>query len=283
MRLEPVPPGAKLRLTDAMAAAPEDAPSKPDAVENVERLGARIDQLQDVLYAEGKRAVLVVLQGRDTSGKDGTIRKVFGPLDPLGIAISSFKAPTPVELAHDFLWRVHQAVPPRGYIGVFNRSHYEDVLVVRVHELVPEKVWRPRYAQIEQFERILTENGVTILKFFLHISKEEQRQRLLARREDPTKYWKFSPGDLKERDRWDDYTAAYEEALARTSTPEAPWYIVPADKKYVRDLLVAQVVVDAMERMNLEYPGPPEGLEEFRRLLRKEEASSPRRAPRSRR
>jgi PPK2 family polyphosphate:nucleotide phosphotransferase len=268
MRLEPVPAGARLRLTDATAAAPEDAPSKSDAVENVERLGRRIDELQDTLYAEGKRALLIVLQGRDTSGKDGTIRKVFGPLDPLGIVVASFKAPTPVELAHDYLWRIHQAVPPRGSIGVFNRSHYEDVLVVRVHGLVPEPVWRARYDQINAFERILSENGVTILKFFLHISRDEQRERLRARLEDPTKYWKFSAGDLKERERWDDYTTAYEEALARTSTAGAPWYVVPADKKFIRDLLVAQVVVDAMERMDLRYPGPPEGLEEFRRALR---------------
>ena len=268
MRLHPVPPGAKLRLPDASAAAPEDAPSKSDAADHVERLGRRIDELQDALYAEGKRALLIVLQGRDTSGKDGTIRKVFGPLDPLGIVITSFKVPTPIELAHDFLWRIHQAVPPKGTIGVFNRSHYEDVLVVRVHGLAPEPVWRARYDQINQFERILTENGVTVLKFFLHISRDEQRERLRARLEDPTKYWKFSPGDLKERGRWDDYTAAYEEALARTSTATAPWYVVPADKKYVRDLLVAQVVVEALERMDLKYPGPPDGLDEFRRVLR---------------
>jgi PPK2 family polyphosphate:nucleotide phosphotransferase len=268
MRLEPVALGAKLRLTDATAGAPEEAPSKAGAVENVARLGARIDQLQDVLYAEGKRALVVVLQGRDTSGKDGTIRKVFGPLDPLGIVVTSFKAPTPIELAHDYLWRVHQAVPPKGTIGVFNRSHYEDVLVVRVHALVPEPVWRARYEQINQFERILADNGVTLLKFFLHISREEQRERLLARLEDPAKHWKFSPGDLAERDRWDEYTAAYEEAIARTSTAEAPWFVVPADKKYLRDLLVAQVVADTLERMDLKYPGPPEGLERFRRELR---------------
>jgi PPK2 family polyphosphate:nucleotide phosphotransferase len=267
MRLKPLAPGKNIRLTDASARAPKDAPPKPEAVKAVERLGARIDELQDLLYAEGRRALLVVLQGRDTSGKDGTIRKVFGPLDPLGIMIANFKAPTPVELAHDFLWRVHQAVPLKGTIGVFNRSHYEDVLVVRVHELVPEAVWRPRYEQINEFERLLSENGTTILKFFLHISRGEQRERLLARLDDPTKYWKFSAGDLAERDRWDAYTAAYQEALARTSTAHAPWYIVPADKKYVRDLLVAQIVVDTLERMDPKYPGPPEGLEQFRQAL----------------
>ncbi len=268
MRLEPVVAGSKVRLTDAGAAPPPGAPSKEDAVAKVQQLGARIDEIQDALYAEGRRALLVVLQGRDTSGKDGTTRKVFGPLDPLGITVTSFKVPTPAELAHDYLWRVHQAVPARGIVGVFNRSHYEDVLVVRVHQLVPESVWRPRYDQINRFERILFENGVTILKFFLHISRDEQRERLLARLEDPAKYWKFSPGDLGERERWDDYTEAYEEALARTSTAEAPWYIVPADSKRLRDLLVAQVVAETLERMDPKYPGPPEGVERFRRALR---------------
>jgi PPK2 family polyphosphate:nucleotide phosphotransferase len=268
MRLEPVAPGSEVRLTDAGAASPPGAPSKEEAVAKVKKLGARIDELQDALYAERRRALLVVLQGRDTSGKDGTIRKVFGQLEPLGLAVTSFKPPTPLELAHDYLWRVHQAVPPTGFVGVFNRSHYEDVLVVRVHQLVPESVWRARYEQINQFERILSENGVAILKFFLHISRDEQRERLLARLEDPRKYWKFSSGDLGERERWDDYTAAYEEALARTSTAEAPWYIVPANKKYLRDLLVAQVVAETLERLDPKYPDPPEGLEEYRRALR---------------
>lgn len=268
MRLQPVVPGSRVRLTDAGAGPPPGPPSKEEAVAKVRQLGARIDEIQDALYAEGRRALLVVLQGRDTSGKDGTIRKVFGPLDPLGITVTSFKLPTPAELAHDFLWRVHQAVPARGTVGVFNRSHYEDVLVVRVHQLVPESVWRPRYDQINRFERILSENGVTILKFFLHISRDEQRERLLARLEDPAKYWKFSPGDLGERERWDDYTEAYEEALARTSTADAPWYIVPADSQRLRDLLVAQVVAETLERMDPKYPGPPEGVERFRRALR---------------
>lgn len=268
MRLEPLAPGSEVRLTDAGAAPPPGAPTKHEAVAEVKKLGERIDEIQNALHAEGRRALLVVLQGRDTSGKDGAIRKVFGALDPLGITVTSFKAPTPIELAHDYLWRVHQAVPARGTIGVFNRSHYEDVLAVRARRLVPESVWRPRYEQINRFERILVENGVTILKFFLHISREEQRERLLARLADPRKYWKFSAGDLDERARWDDYTAAYEEALARTGTAEAPWYIVPADRKYVRDLLVAQVVAETLERLGPEYPGPPEGLEKLRQALR---------------
>jgi PPK2 family polyphosphate:nucleotide phosphotransferase len=268
VRLDPIAPGSILDLGDDAACAPAGAPGKDAAVAETERLARRIDELQDVLYAEGRRALLVVLQGRDTAGKDGTIRKVFGPLDPLGLTVASFKAPSPIELAHDYLWRVHQAVPVRGTIGVFNRSHYEDVLVVRVHALVPEAVWRGRYDQIVQFERMLTENGVAILKFFLHISRKEQRERLLARLDDPAKYWKFAAGDLAERERWDEYTEAYREALARTSTPEAPWYLVPADKKYVRDVLVAQVVTERLERMDPKYPGPPEGLDRFRRALR---------------
>jgi PPK2 family polyphosphate:nucleotide phosphotransferase len=268
MRLEPLVPGSTLNLDDEAARAPAGALEKDAAVAETERLARRIDELQNALYAEGRRALLVVLQGRDTAGKDGTIRKVFGPLSPLGLTVASFKAPSPIELAHDYLWRVHQAVPVRGTIGVFNRSHYEDVLVVRVHKLVPEAVWRPRYDQIVQFERMLTENGVTILKFFLHISRKEQRERLLARLDDPAKYWKFAAGDLAERERWDEYTEAYREALERTSTPEAPWYLVPADKKYLRDVLVAQVVAERLERMDPKYPGPPEGLEQFRRALR---------------
>jgi PPK2 family polyphosphate:nucleotide phosphotransferase len=268
MHFEPVLPSTAVRLTDEAAAPPAGAPSKDEALAQVDKLTDRMDELQEALYAEGKHAVLVVLQGRDTSGKDGTIRRVFGPLNPQGFTVASFKVPTPVELAHDYLWRVHQVVPPRGAIGVFNRSHYEDVLAVRVHELVPESVWRTRYRQINEFEQMLSENGVTVRKFFLHISREEQRRRLLARLEDPTKYWKFSPGDIGERGRWDAYTAAYEEALLRTSTAHAPWYVVPADKNWLRDLLVAQVVTEVLERLDPKYPGPPPGLEEFRGALR---------------
>jgi PPK2 family polyphosphate:nucleotide phosphotransferase len=268
MRLEPIPAGTAVRITDEAAAPPRGAPSKEEALAQVAKFTDRMDELQEPLYAEGKRALLVVLQGRDTSGKDGTIRRVFGPLNPQGFAVTNFKVPTPVELAHDYLWRAHQAVPPKGGIGVFNRSHYEDVLAVRVHQLVPESVWRPRYEQINQFERMLSENGVTILKFFLHVSREEQRRRLLARLEDPTKFWKFSPGDVRERELWDGYIEAYEEVLARTSAPTAPWHLVPADKKWLRDLLVAQVVAETLERLDPKYPGPPPGLEEFKRALR---------------
>jgi PPK2 family polyphosphate:nucleotide phosphotransferase len=206
------------------------------------------------LYAESRRALLIVLQGRDASGKDGLTRKVFGPLNSQGCVVSNFKRPTEYELARDYLWRVHQVVPPKGTIGIFNRSHYEDVLVVRVHNLVPKEVWSRRYDQINDFERILSENGVTILKFFLHISREEQKERLQARLHDPLKNWKFEVGDLEERKLWDDYTEAYEDALERCSTANAPWYIVPSDRKKTRDLLIAEVVTETLERLNPEFP-----------------------------
>jgi PPK2 family polyphosphate:nucleotide phosphotransferase len=270
MRLRPLPPGAILPLGDEDARLPDgDLPAKPELLEELDHLTARMDALQRALHAEGSRALLVVLQGRDASGKDGTLRKVFGPLDPLGVTATSFKVPTELELRHDFLWRVHAAVPPRGAVGIFNRSHYEDVLVVRVRGLVPESVWRPRYEQINLFERILVENGTVILKFLLHISRQEQRERLLTRLEDPAKYWKFNAGDLKERDLWDEYTGAYREMLERTSTALAPWYLVPADDKRVRDVLVARAVTETLERMDPRYPGPPPDLEALRRAVTK--------------
>lgn len=267
MRLTPVAPGSVPELSDAEARVSGGVPNEDELRKRLARLCARMDELQNALYAESKQAVLVVLQARDGAGKDSTIRRVFGRLNPLGCTVTSFKAPTPLELSHDFLWRVHQAVPARGTIGVFNRSHYEDVLVVRVHRLVSEEVWRPRYEQINQFERLLTRNGVGILKFFLHVSKEEQRERLRERLDDPAKYWKFNPGDLGEREKWEDYTRAYRDMLSLTSTPDSPWFVVPADKKLSRDVLVAQVVVEAMERLDPRFPGPPAGLEEFRRQL----------------
>jgi PPK2 family polyphosphate:nucleotide phosphotransferase len=268
MRLQPIAPGTVLTLDDESARLPDrDVGPKSRLREELDRLTERLDELQRALHADGGQALLVVLQGRDASGKDGTIRRVFGPLDPLGVTTTSFKAPTEPELRHDFLWRVHQVVPPRGAIGIFNRSHYEDVLVVRVRRLVPESVWRPRYEQINLFERILAENGTVILKFMLHISQEEQRQRLLARLNDPEKYWKFNAGDLQERKLWDDYTDAYREMLERTSTGAAPWYLVPADDKRVRDVLVARTVTETLERMEPRYPGPPPELEALREAL----------------
>lgn len=251
--LKPVKPGAKIQLKDSNAVA-DDQPKGDEVDPLLEPLIERLETLQTALYAESKQALLVVLQGRDAAGKDGLIRRVFGPLNSQSCVVSSFKRPTEYELARDYLWRVHQAVPPKGTIGVFNRSHYEDVLVVRVHKLVPKDVWSQRYDQINHFERMLSENGVRILKFFLHISREEQKQRLLERLNDPLKNWKFQVGDLDERKLWDDYTEAYEDALERCSTEWAPWYVVPADRKSTRNLVVTQVLVSTLEAMNPQFP-----------------------------
>jgi len=275
MPLKPVGSGTKIKLTDANA-VDDTVPRGKDAGAELKPLLKRLPDLQTALYAESKRALLVVFQGRDASGKDGLTRKVFGPLNSQGCVVTSFKRPTEYELARDYLWRIHQAVPPRGTIGIFNRSHYEDVLVVRVHELVSKAVWSKRYAQINEFEHMLSENGVTILKFFLHISREEQKERLLERIHDPLKNWKFQVGDLAERKRWDEYTEAYEDALEKCSTEWAPWYVVPADRKSSRNLLVAQVVVDAMERMNPQFPRvDPEVLKLARQWERQTSTTKP--------
>lgn len=253
MPLKPLKPDSRVALTDAMAIDPH-IPHGAEADQQIAPLLGRLVELQAALYAESRQALLVILQGRDAAGKDGVTRKVFGALNPQGCVVSNFKTPTSYELARDYLWRIHQVVPPKGTIGIFNRSQYEDVLVVRVHQLVPKEVWSRRFEQINHFERILAENGVTILKFFLHISRDEQQARLLQRLRDPLKNWKFEVDDLAERERWDDYTRAYEDVLARCSTEWAPWYLVPADRKRARDLLVAQVVVNALERMNPQFP-----------------------------
>lgn len=215
--------------------------------------------LQNVLYAEGKHALLIVLQAMDAGGKDGTIRHVMGGLNPQGVHVASFKVPTQRELSHDFLWRIHQHTPGLGEIAIFNRSHYEDVLVVRVHNLVPEKVWRTRYDHINAFERLLVESGVTIRKFFLHISRDEQKERFEKRLQNPKKNWKFSRGDLRERKLWGDYMAAYEEALSRCSPAHAPWYIIPANKKWYRNLAISRILVEALEALDMRYPpGEPD-------------------------
>jgi PPK2 family polyphosphate:nucleotide phosphotransferase len=215
---------------------------------------AEIVRLQNILYAQAKHALLVVLQGADTSGKDGTIRRVFGSINPQGVVTTSFKKPTPLELAHDFLWRVHKAVPPIGMIGLFNRSHYEDVLVTRVHDLLPRESIEARYGQINDFERHLALNAVRIVKFFLHISKGEQKVRLQARLDDPTKRWKFSPDDLAERKHWEAYWKAYRIVLERCSTEAAPWFIVPADRKWYRDAVIARIVRHLLDSLDLAYP-----------------------------
>ena len=214
----------------------------------------RISHLQRVLYADARYALLIVLQGRDASGKDGTIQRVFTAVNPQGCTVASFKAPTELEQRHDFLWRVHAQVPPRSMIGIFNRSHYEDVLVPRVRGSIKKKEWLARYDQINDFEEMLSRNGVVILKFMLHISRDEQKRRLMERLTDETKNWKFRVGDLEDRAKWEDYTEAYEGALKHTSTKSAPWYIVPADDKDIRDWLVARTIADALDELDLRYP-----------------------------
>ncbi len=256
--LLPHPPGTAPDLSDAAAGSAGDPPGK------LSDLTDRLDRLQAALGAEEKRSVLIVLQGRDACGKDGTVRRVFGNLNPAYCVVTSFKRPTPLELRHDYLWRAHQAVPPRGTIGIFNRSHYEDVLAVRIHNLQPEAVWRQRYQHINQFEQMLTDEGVIIRKFFLHISREEQRRRLEDRLADPAKNWKFQPGDLAERALWDDFTAAYQEVLQRCSTAHAPWFIVPADRNKSRDHAVAEQVVQTLEAMNPQYPAADPAVLAFR-------------------
>ena len=227
------------------------------------QLNKELEELQELLYAEAKHKVLIVLQAMDTGGKDGTIRHVFEGVNPAGVNVASFKAPTPEELSHDFLWRIHKRTPSKGEMVIFNRSHYEDVLIVRVHELAPEAVWRNRYDHIKQFEQLLVDEGTTILKFYLHIDKDEQKERLQARLDEPHKRWKFAKGDLKERKLWPQYMAAYEEMLSKTSTESAPWYIVPANRKWYRDLVISQVIVDKLKALNMQYPQPEEDLEDI--------------------
>ncbi len=250
-----IPPDTKVRLADF---DPRDTAGveEKEAGARLQELNGRLASLQELLFAEGKHKVLVVLQAMDTGGKDGVIRHVFEGVNPQGVKVAPFGRPTEEELAHDYLWRVHAHTPGTGEMVVFNRSHYEDVLVVRVHGLVPESVWTRRYRHLVEWERLLAEEGTTILKFFLHISPEEQAERLAARRDDPTKRWKFNLGDLDERRRWSAYMAAYEEVLSRTSTPWAPWYVVPADRKWCRNLVVATVLVQALEGLQMAYPQP---------------------------
>jgi len=240
---------------------------KDDAAREAVKLNDQLEALQEILYAQGRHKVLVVLQGMDTSGKDGVIRKVFEGVNPQGVRVAAFKVPTPVELAHDYLWRVHTQVPGGGEMVIFNRSHYEDVLVVRVHNLVPPERWRSRYDQINAFEQLLAQEGTTILKFYLHINKEEQRQRLLDRLDTPDKRWKFNPGDLKERELWGEYQKAYEDVLEKTSTDWAPWILVPANRKWYRDLIISAALVDALGGLKMEYPQPAENLDNYRPQL----------------
>jgi PPK2 family polyphosphate:nucleotide phosphotransferase len=231
--------------------------SKDQNAADLTKLATEINVLQDILHAEGKRKLLLVLQGMDASGKDGTVRHVFKESNPLGIRLASFKAPSSDELAHDYLWRVHQQVPKAGELVIFNRSHYEDVLIVKVHNWIDEAECKRRYVQINDFERMLTETGTTIIKCFLHISKEEQQKRMQERLDDPTKTWKFNPGDLKERALWPQYMQAYEQAIKATSTDDAPWHIVPADSKTNRNLLISRLLLTTLKSMKLSYPPVP--------------------------
>ncbi|HPN34169.1 MAG TPA: polyphosphate kinase 2 family protein [bacterium] len=227
---------------------------KAETKEKLLALNKELEMLQEQLYAEHKHKVLVILQAMDTGGKDGVIRHVFEGVNPQGVRVAGFKAPTPLELDHDYLWRVHQQAPAKGELVIFNRSHYEDVLVVAVHQLVPEKVWCKRYDQINDFERMLAEEGTTICKFFLHIDLDEQKQRLQERLENPDKQWKFNPDDLKERKLWPEYMKAYEAVLRRTSTDWAPWYVVPSNKKWFRNYVVASILVKTLRGLNMKYP-----------------------------
>jgi PPK2 family polyphosphate:nucleotide phosphotransferase len=256
MKLKPVESKHDVRLGDAHATWPDHGMGEEELEHLSAKESERISDLQRVLYADARHAVLIVLQGRDASGKDGTIRKVFSAVNPQGCTVASFKQPTELELRHDFLWRIHQQIPPRGMIGIFNRSHYEDILVPRVHKLFPKKIWSARYEQINEFERMLSNNNVVQLKFMLHVSRAEQKARLEERLSDETKNWKFRADDLDDRKRWGDFTKAYRAILEKTSTAWAPWYIVPADDKDVRNYLIARTIADRLESLDLKYPPP---------------------------
>lgn len=250
-----VKPGKEIKLSDWDA---DDASGydggKTKAKDELLKLNDELGVLQELLYAEQRHRILVILQGMDTSGKDGVIQHVFEGVNPQGVRVASFKVPSDVELSHDYLWRIHQQMPGKGEIVIFNRSHYEDVLVVRVHELVHKSVWSKRYKQINDFERMLAEEGTTILKFFLHISLDEQKTRLQSRLDDPQKQWKFKVGDLAERKLWAQYTSAYEDVLNKTSTSYAPWYIIPANRKWHRNLVIGKVLVDSLKKLKMKYP-----------------------------
>jgi PPK2 family polyphosphate:nucleotide phosphotransferase len=261
-----VEPGKKIKLDRRDPDSTEPFKGKRAAYAAMEKNLARLGELQSILYAENKRSVLIVLQGMDAGGKDGTIKHVMGPLNPQSCKVCSFKSPTDEELSHDFLWRIHQQTPRKGEIVIFNRSHYEDVLIARVRHLVDKKVWSKRYAHINHFEKLLAENNTHILKFFLHISKDEQLKRLRARIDEPAKNWKINPKDFEERKYWADYVRAYEEALSRCSTPYAPWFVIPANKKWFRNYAVSQIVVDALDAMKMAYPRPDIDVSTLRKL-----------------
>lgn len=256
-----VKPGTKIDLSEWNPnERSEFDGSKNDCNKRLSELTLELEALQENLFAESRHKVLVILQAMDTGGKDGVIRHVFEGVNPQGVRVASFKVPTSAELSHDYLWRIHKRTPGNGEIVIFNRSHYEDVLVVRVHQLVSPKIWSKRFNQINNFERMLFEEGTTILKFFLHIDLEEQKKRLQARLDDPDKRWKFSVGDLKERKLWPEYMKAYQEVLSKTSTKFAPWYIVPANRKWYRNLVIATILVNTLKQLKIKLPQPKEDL-----------------------
>ena len=269
-----VAPGAKLRLAEIDPAYTGGHQSHEKALPEIRRHVERMERLQYLLYADAGRSLLIVLQALDAGGKDGVVRHLFSGMNPQGVAVFPFKQPSREELAHDFLWRAHLRAPGRGEVAIYNRSHYEDVLVVRVHKLVPRAVWAKRYQMINDFERMLTADGAQILKFYLHISPQEQLERFRRRLDDPARQWKISESDYSERALWPEYAAAYEEAIAATSTEPAPWYVIPADHKWFRDLAISEIVADTMDAMGLKPPPPRVDLAEIRRKYHAAERQS---------
>jgi len=260
-----VSPGGHVDLAKEPTNSTDGAPGdKAETAEATAELTLKLAELQTRLWAEGKRSLLLVLQAMDAGGKDGTVKHVFTGVNPAGVRVVSFKVPSELERSHDFLWRIHNEVPAKGEVGIFNRSHYEDVLIVRVNELVPETVWRPRFEAIRNFEQNLADEGTAIVKIFLHISKDEQAERFQARLDDPSKHWKFSTADLDVRKKWDDYQLAYADALEKTSTDDAPWYVIPGDRKWYRNWAVSSILVDTLDALDPQYPPPEPGLDEIK-------------------
>ncbi len=266
-----VGPGKKIDLDDIDADFKPADLDRDEAEATIKTLTDKLRDLQNLMYAEDQRSLLVVLQGRDAAGKDGTIRHVFGPMNPQGCRVTSFKVPSSMEAAHDFLWRCHLSAPKRGMVRIFNRSHYEDVLVVRVHDLVPKEIWSKRYDHINGFERLLADNGTLILKFYLHIDQAEQLDRFRKRIDNPKKNWKISGADYSERPYWDAYTVAFEDALSKCSTDDAPWFVIPSNRKWFRNLAIADIVVEAMEGLGMQYPEPEVDMREIRRMYHQAE------------
>ena len=260
-----VEPGSKVKLGKIDAGFKDKNESQAQALPEIETFNQQLHDLQYLMYAEGKRSLLICLQGRDAAGKDGTINHVLGAMNPQGCTVTGFKVPSKEEAYHDFLWRYHRAAPEKGHVAIFNRSHYEDVLVVRVHNLVPKKVWSARYAHINNFEKLLSDNGTHILKFYLHIDPAEQLERFKQRIDDPARHWKISEGDYAERSYWDAYTEAFEDALSKCSTEHAPWFIIPSNHKWFRNLAVSRIVTEALKSLNMKFPEPTVDINEIKK------------------